>query len=95
MRPGLSPPDKPGSHRGTDSAACEPPTAPILRDLKRLQRRERKPLGRLVSELLAPALERRLTGETPSAPFAWVSRDMTARVDLADKDTVLAILDRS
>ncbi len=67
--------------------------APILRELKRLQKRERKALGRLVSDLLARAL-----GSPAAAPrgrdFAWVARPMAARVDLADKEAVSAVLDR-
>jgi hypothetical protein len=62
---------------------------PILKDLKRLQRREGKPLGRLVSDLLAAALaqeERRGAAEPP--PFRWTARAMRARVDLSDKDAL-------
>ena len=69
--------------------------APILRDLKRLQKRERKSLGRLVSDLLAQALGPR-GNPLPSRPdFTWISRPMDARIDLADKDAVRAVLDRS
>ena len=67
--------------------------APILEDLKRLQKRERKSLGRLASDLLADALSRREKGGQPR-PFAWRTRSMEARVDLTDKDAVQAILDR-
>jgi len=67
--------------------------APILRDLKRLQKRERKSLGRLVSDLLAQAL-RHHQGSRPAPPaFQWVSRRMGARVDLADKEAVQRLLD--
>ncbi|HEU0201039.1 MAG TPA: hypothetical protein VFR86_11455 [Burkholderiaceae bacterium] len=67
---------------------------PVLKDLKRLQRREGKPLGRLVSDLLASALanERRAAAASPP-PFAWTARSMRARIDLADKDAVLDALD--
>jgi hypothetical protein len=69
--------------------------APILRDLKRLQKREGKPLGRLVSELVAQALSQRLDdGPTAAAAFHWISRPLGARVDLGDKEAVGAILDR-
>ncbi len=50
--------------------------APILRDLKRLQRQERKSLGRLVSELLARALEERRSRAPETVTFAWISRPM-------------------
>lgn len=67
--------------------------APILRELKRLQRVEKKSLGRLVSDLLAQALAARKAGPSPT-PFTWTSRPMEAHVDLRDKDAVHAILDR-
>ena len=68
--------------------------APILRELKRLQRVEKKTLGRLVSDLLAQALALRKAAAAPS-PFQWTSRPMGARVDLRDKDAVQAILDKA
>ena len=68
---------------------------PVLRDIKRLQKRERKPLGRLVSELLAQALGAQRRSGKPTRGFTWVSRPMHALVDLDDKDAVQAILDRS
>lgn len=66
---------------------------PVLKDLKRLQRREGKSLGRLVSDLLAQALaaSRHRAAEPP--PFTWTSRPMGARVDLADRDAVLDAMD--
>lgn len=68
--------------------------APILRDLKRLQKRERKSLGRLVSDLLARALGPRGTVPPAGREFTWISQPMGARVDLADKEAVRAMLDR-
>lgn len=65
----------------------------ILREIKRLQKQEGKPLGRLVSDLLAAGLA---TPKKPSPPaeFHWLSQDMGApRVDLRDKDAVWAALD--
>jgi hypothetical protein len=67
--------------------------APILRDLKKRQRREGKSLGRLVSDLLARAMDSSESKET-DPPFTWNSRPMGARVDVADKEAVRAILDR-
>ena len=68
---------------------------PILRDLKRLQKEEKKSLGRLVSDLLAWAIRTRATTEKDRPPpFSWNSRPMNARVNLADKEAVWAILDR-
>jgi len=68
--------------------------APILRDLKRLQKREGKPLGRLVSDLLAQALGHG-RGEPPPGPaFQWHAQPLGPRVDLGDKEAVRALLDR-
>ena len=67
---------------------------PVLRELKRLQKVERKSLGRLVSDLLAQALASRKARQPAPPPFRWVARSMGARVDLADKDAVRALLDR-
>jgi hypothetical protein len=67
---------------------------PILKDLKRLQRREGKSLGRLVSDLLAVALASQQRGSKPAAPaFEWIARPMRARVDLADKHALLDAMD--
>ena len=67
---------------------------PVLKDLKRLQRREGKALGRLVSDLLALALADRLRDSQPAPPvFKWVTKPMRARVDLADKGAVLDAMD--
>lgn len=66
---------------------------PVLKDLKRLQRREGKSLGRLVSDLLAQALAASRHGVAEPPPFAWASRPMGARVDLADRDAVLDAMD--
>lgn len=79
-----------------DNIRCMPRTtldidAAVLEALKRRQRQERKPLGRLVSELLTEALA---TGPTkPVRPLAWRLRPMEARIDLEDKEAVRAVLD--
>jgi hypothetical protein len=67
---------------------------PVLKDLKRLQRREGKSLGRLVSDLLAQALAAERQIPLPPTPeFKWVARSMRARVDLADKNALLDAMD--
>ncbi len=68
---------------------------PILKDLKRLQRREGKSLGRLVSDLLAVALATtQQPGSQPTPPvFKWIARPMHARVDLADQHALLDAMD--
>lgn len=67
---------------------------PVLKDLRKLQRREGGTLGELVSRLLAEALAKR-PKKPVSSTIEWTSRPMGARVDLADKDVVYAILDRA
>ena len=66
---------------------------PVLRELKQLQVKEGKSLGRLVSDLLAQALK---TDATPAAtsPPVWIAKPMGARVNLADKEAVYRALDR-
>jgi hypothetical protein len=68
--------------------------ASVLRELKRLQKREGKALGPLVSDLVAQALALRKASSKSGRPFTWISRPMGARVDLADKAAVYAVLDR-
>lgn len=64
--------------------------ASVLRELKKRQEREHKPLGQLISELVARALA---DDEGSSPEFTWVARDLRPRVDLEDKEAVSAILD--
>ncbi len=67
---------------------------PILKDLKRLQKREGKSLGRLVSDLLAQSLaDQRSTEPPPASVFNWIARPMNARVDLVDKHAILDAMD--
>jgi hypothetical protein len=67
--------------------------APILKDLKDLQKREGKSLGRLMSELLAGVLAERKRRRARPASFRWNAAPMGARLDLADKDAVWRTLD--
>lgn len=66
---------------------------PILRDLKRLQQREGKSMGRLVSDLLAQSLAAQRSQQPAAKPFRWVSRPMQPRIDLRDKDALHDALD--
>jgi hypothetical protein len=66
---------------------------PVLADLKRLQRKEGKPLGDLASELLATAIAERKHATTPTIRLEWTSRPMGALVDLDDKEALFAALD--
>ncbi len=66
---------------------------PVLAEVKRVQKREGKSLGQVVSELLAEALVHRKDRRPAPRPFAWIARPMGARVDLTDKDAVAAALE--
>jgi hypothetical protein len=66
---------------------------PILRELRALQQKEGRFMGRIVSELLAEALSQR-KGPCEPPRLAWISRPMRARVDLSDKEAVYAVLDQ-
>ena len=69
--------------------------APILEDLKRLQKKERKSLGRLVSDLLADALNSKAL-DASAKQFEWPVSEGKLLVDLLDKDALWKILnDRS
>ena len=66
----------------------------VLRELKRLQQKEKKSLGRLVSDLLASALRQREPKGQARREFRWFSQPMGARVDLGDHDAILDLMDR-
>ncbi len=66
----------------------------VLSELKRRQREENKPLGRLASELLARALAEDRHDED-DATFDWVAARMHVRVDLEDHEAVEAAIDES
>jgi hypothetical protein len=59
--------------------------ASVLEELKRRQRSEKRPLGELVSELLADGLARRAAEREP---LRWAAQPMRARVDIEDKEAV-------
>lgn len=63
----------------------------VLRELKARREREGKTLGRLVSELLARAMQ---TSEgLEERRLEWTSKPMGARVDLEDKEALRRALD--
>jgi len=66
----------------------------VLSELKRLQKKEKKALGRLVSDLLASALRQGDANKSAPRTFRWFSQPMEARVDLADREAMLEVLDR-
>jgi len=61
---------------------------PVLQDLKRIQKREKKSLGRIISDLLAQALSQARQMPAKEAHFNWVTRQMRARVALTDKEAL-------
>ena len=66
--------------------------APILNEVKAIQKREGRSMGMVISELLADALaRRRLSRSRP--PFRWTSRPMKSLVDLTDKEAIYAAMD--
>jgi len=67
---------------------------PVLSDVRSMQKREGKSLGRIVSELLVVGLAERRAGTVHSRErMHWVAKPMGARVDLADRDAVYAAMD--
>ena len=67
---------------------------PVLKDLKKIQQKEGKSLGRLISDLLAQALGERKTAKVSTRPPRWISKRMGARVDLADREAVYAAMEQ-
>jgi len=67
---------------------------PVLKDLRKLQQKEGKSLGRLISDLLAQALGERRSAKAPTRPPRWISRAMGARVELADHEAVYAAMEQ-
>lgn len=68
---------------------------PILRQIKRIQKREGKTLGRVVSDLLAQSLAAPAPAGEDALKLAWVSKSMGARIDLADKQGLLDAMDQA
>ncbi len=66
---------------------------PILRELKAIQQKGGKSLGRLISDLLAQALGARKSAKAPGRPAKWISRRMGARIDLADHEALYAAME--
>lgn len=66
---------------------------PILRELKKRQTKEGKSLGRLVSDLLAHAMQEEAK-PADDLPPAWIAKPMGARVNLSDREAVYRLLDR-
>jgi hypothetical protein len=67
---------------------------PVLKDLKKIQQKEGKSLGRLISDLLAQAIGERKSAKAPTRPVKWISKSMGARIDLADHEALYAAMER-
>lgn len=65
--------------------------APLLKELKTLQKRENRSLGKIMSQLLAEALFQRRK-PTRVSKLHWVSRSMKARIDFSDKEALYTLL---
>lgn len=66
---------------------------PLLKELKQLQAKEGKSLGRLVSDLLARALKSK-AAQTSNPSADWIAKPMSARIDLTDKEAVRRAMDQ-
>jgi mRNA-degrading endonuclease RelE of RelBE toxin-antitoxin system len=66
---------------------------PILKDLKKIQQKESKSLGRLISDLLAQALGERKAAKRSPRQSRWISKAMGARIDLADREALYAAME--
>jgi predicted DNA-binding ribbon-helix-helix protein len=66
---------------------------PILKDLKKIQQKEGKSLGRLISDLLARAIRERKSPKASTKPARWISKAMGARIDLADREALYAAME--
>ncbi len=67
---------------------------PILNEVKVLSKKEKKSLGRTVSDLLASGLRTRGAAGKNRKTRRWITRSMGSRVDLADKEAVYAAMER-
>ena len=66
---------------------------PVLRELKRLARKEHKTLGALFSELLAEALAARRAGGRRPGKLAWHTTQGGLLIDLSDRERLWEVLD--
>jgi len=67
---------------------------PVLNDLKKLQKKEGKSLGRLISDLLVQAIGDRKSAKAAMRSIQWISKDMGARVDVADSEAVYTAMEK-
>lgn len=65
----------------------------VLKEIKKLQKRDGRSLGAIISELLADSLARREPAASAVAPVKWISQPMKPKIDLLDKDAIWKALD--
>jgi len=65
---------------------------PVLDGLKSLQKKEKIPLGKIASRLLADAMTRE-AANLPKTDFTWTTGAMGARVNLSDKEAVMRAME--
>ena len=66
---------------------------PVLRELKKRQTKEGKPLGKLASDLLAQALKED-AAPASNLPPTWIAKPMGARINLSNKEAICGALGR-
>jgi hypothetical protein len=67
---------------------------PVLKDLKKIQKKDGRSLGRLISDLLAQALGERKSAKGPTRAPQWISKTMGARIDLEDHEALYAAMEQ-
>ena len=67
---------------------------PILKDLKKIQQKEGKSLGRMISDLLAKAIAERKSPKASAKPARWISKAMSARFELEDREALYAAMEQ-
>ena len=66
---------------------------PLLRELKKIQDKEGKSLGALVSEMITLGLVARREISSKATTFDWIARPLGARVDFNDKETLNRLME--
>lgn len=67
---------------------------PVLKEVKTLQQKQGKSLGRIISDLLAQALEARKVSKRRSKAPVWISKAMAARINLDDKEGLYGAMEK-
>ena len=67
---------------------------PILKDLKKIQQKEGKSLGRMISDLLAKAIAERKSPKASAKSVRWISKAMGVRFELEDREALYAAMEQ-